>query len=54
VQKKLDEASGNIGDVSKRSRTIESRPKKVENLSPGEAERLLPELGSGELDDSEG
>jgi len=51
VQKKLDEASSNIGDASKRSRTIESRLKKVEDLSPGEAERLLPELGSGDAEE---
>jgi DNA recombination protein RmuC len=50
VQKKLDEASSNVGDASKRSRSIESRLKSVEELPAGEAEQLLPELGS---DDSE-
>jgi DNA recombination protein RmuC len=46
VEKKLHEASSNIGDASKKSRTIESRLKSVEDLPSGEAERLLPELGS--------
>ena len=50
VEKKLHEASSNIGDASKKSRTIESRLRSVEELPSGEAERLLPELGS---DDSE-
>jgi DNA recombination protein RmuC len=50
VQKKLDEASSNIGDASNKSRSIENRLKKVEEIPAGEAERLLPELGS---DDSE-
>jgi DNA recombination protein RmuC len=50
VEKKLHEASSNIGDASKKSRTIESRLRSVEELPTGEAERLLPELGS---DDSE-
>jgi DNA recombination protein RmuC len=51
VEKKLHEASSNVGDASKKSRMIESRLKKVEDLSPGEAERLLPELGSGDSED---
>lgn len=46
VEKKLHEASSNIGDASKKSRTIESRLRSVEELPSGEAERLLPELGS--------
>ena len=50
VEKKLHEASSNIGDASKKSRTIERRLSTVEELPSGEAERLLPELGS---DDSE-
>ena len=54
VQKKLDEASSNIGDASKKSRNIESRLKNVEELPSGEAERLLPDLGSDDADDSEG
>jgi len=33
-EKKLDEASGNIGDASKKSRNIESRLKSVEELPP--------------------
>jgi DNA recombination protein RmuC len=48
VQKKLDEASSNIGDASQKSRSIENRLKKGEELPPGEAERLLPELGSSD------
>ena len=48
VEKKLHEASSNIGDASKKSRFIESRLKSVEELPSGEAERLLPELGSDE------
>jgi DNA recombination protein RmuC len=48
VEKKLHEASSNVGDASKRSRMIESRLRTVEELPAGEAERLLPELGSDE------
>jgi DNA recombination protein RmuC len=46
VEKKLHEASNTIGDASKKSRTIESRLRTVEELPSGEASRLLPELGS--------
>jgi DNA recombination protein RmuC len=46
VEKKLQEASSNIGDASKKSRTIESRLRSVEELPSGEANQLLPELGS--------
>ena len=51
VQKKLDEASSNIGDASQKSRSIENRLKKVEELPPGDAERVLPELGAGEAEE---
>ena len=51
MKKKLHEASSNIGDASKKSRTIESRLRSVEELPSGEAERLLPELGSEESEE---
>jgi DNA recombination protein RmuC len=46
VEKKLHEASSNIGEASKKSRSIESRLRSVEELPSGEVDRLLPELGS--------
>jgi DNA recombination protein RmuC len=46
VEKKLHEASSNIGEASKKSRSIESRLRSVEELPSGDADRLLPELGS--------
>ena len=51
VEKKLGEASTNVGDATKRSRMIENRLRSVEELPAGEAERLLPELGSDEPED---
>jgi DNA recombination protein RmuC len=51
VEKKLHEASSNIGDASKKSRTIESRLRSVQELPSGEAERLLPELGSEDTEE---
>jgi DNA recombination protein RmuC len=51
VEKKLHEASNNIGDASKKSRTIENRLKSVEELPSGEADRLLPELGSEDAEE---
>ena len=50
VEKKLHEATNTIGDASKKTRTIESKLRTVEELPSGEANRLLPELGS---DDTE-
>ncbi len=44
VQEKLDQASNTIGDASKKSRSIESRLRRVEELPEGQASRLLPEL----------
>ena len=46
VEKKLHKASSNIGEASKKSRSIESRLRSVEELPSGEVDRLLPELGS--------
>jgi DNA recombination protein RmuC len=43
VQKKLDEASNKIGEASQKSRYIERRLGKVQELSPAEAAVLLPE-----------
>jgi len=42
VEKKLEEASSTIGAASQKSRTIEKRLGKVEELPGSEAERLLP------------
>jgi len=53
VEKKLQEASSNIGDASKKSRTIESRLRSVEELPSGEANQLLPELGSDDPEERE-
>jgi len=43
VQKKLDEASSKLGDATAKSRHIERRLGKVQELSPGVAATLLPE-----------
>jgi DNA recombination protein RmuC len=47
VQKKLDEASNKLGEAAAKTRHIERRLGKVEELSPGVAAELLPE----EIDD---
>ncbi|MEE8558595.1 MAG: DNA recombination protein RmuC [Myxococcota bacterium] len=44
VQSKLQQASTTIDDAARRSRTIERRLKKVEELPTGEARQLLPDL----------
>jgi len=54
VHIKLQQASNTLEDASKKSRTIESRLRKVEELPAGEAARLLPEFESGEAADDEG
>ena len=44
VDKKLQEASNTIGDVTRKTRYIEGRLRRVEALPDGEAQSLLPEL----------
>jgi DNA recombination protein RmuC len=52
VQVKLQQASNTLEDASQKSRTIERRLRKVEELPSGEADRLLPELEAEMLDDA--
>jgi DNA recombination protein RmuC len=49
VKKKLDEAANHIDKAASKSRTIERRLSKVEELPAGEAQLLLPD-GDGDLD----
>jgi len=51
VQKKLDEASNKIGEASQKSRYIERRLGKVQELAPSEAAALLPEQTEPESDE---
>jgi DNA recombination protein RmuC len=53
VQKKLTQASSTIDDAARKSRTIASRLKKVEELPSGEAARLLPGLDESEAESEE-
>ncbi|MBX6353437.1 MAG: DNA recombination protein RmuC [Thermoflavifilum sp.] len=51
TQKKLQEASQSIENATKKSRTIERRLRKVEELPADEAIRVLPELAAAEEDE---
>jgi DNA recombination protein RmuC len=53
VQKKLSQASTTIEDAARKSRTIASRLKKVEELPSGEAARLLPGLDESDAESEE-
>jgi DNA recombination protein RmuC len=53
VQAKLNQASNTIEDAARKSRGIESRLRKVEELPSAEATLLLPELGSEDADPAE-
>jgi DNA recombination protein RmuC len=52
VRKKLDQASTQLDDVTRKSRTIEKRLRRAEKL-PSNPQPLLPELISGEEDEEE-
>lgn len=52
VRKKLDQASTQLDDVSRKSRTIEKRLNRAEKL-PSNPQPLLPELIAGEDDEEE-
>ena len=51
VSDKLQQASNTIDEASRKSRYIETRLKKVEELPVGEAQSLLPDLTSSDEDD---
>lgn len=51
VSDKLQQASNTIDEASRKSRYIETRLKKVEQLPEGEAQSLLPDLASSDEDD---
>ena len=51
VSDKLQQASNTIDEASRKSRYIETRLKKVEQLPGGEAQSLLPDLASSDEDD---
>ncbi len=51
VSDKLQQASNTIDEASRKSRYIETRLKKVEELPGGEAQSLLPDLASSDEDD---
>lgn len=53
VSDKLQQASNTIDEASRKSRYIETRLKKVEELPVGEAQSLLPDLVSSD-EDNEG
>ena len=48
---KLQQASNTIDEASRKSRYIETRLKKVEELPVGKAQSLLPDLTSSDEDD---
>jgi len=51
VKKKLDQASSTMDDAARRSRAIERKLRKVEELPAGESELLLGTNGEGEMDE---
>jgi DNA recombination protein RmuC len=51
VHDKLQQASNTIEDASRKTRNIEKRLGKVEELPAGEADELFPNLATGEPDD---